>query len=184
MVAAGVGVIALATLLGYRAIAQPRRVLVDGIAIVGSEAFIARTREALHLIERASHESYSQFTRQVVTIEEFDRSGADVWKRCIQVGKPTIDYSLTWYASTLMHDCRHIAQYNDYLSTYPSQPVPPEVYSGRDAELSCMAVQIDLLERMNAPQKELDWARKQDGTFSDTNKDGKLDKDDYKKRDW
>lgn len=183
-IGAGVGGVALASLLVYRALAQPQRVLVDGVAIVGSEAFIARTRDALELIKDASLESYSHLTTQVLTIQEFDRSGADVWNRRIQVAAPTSGYSLTWYASTLMHDCRHIAQYQDYLRAFPNQPVPPDVYTGHDAELSCMSVQIDLLQRMNAPEKELDWARKQDGDFADMNRDGKLDKSDYRKRDW
>lgn len=183
-IGAGVGGVALASLLVFRALGQPQRVLVDGVAIVGSETFIARTREALDLIKISSVESYSQLTSQVLTIEEYERSGADVWNRRIQVGAPTSSYSLTWYASTLMHDCRHVAQYQDYLRAFPNRPVPPEVFTGRDAELSCMGVQIELLQRMNAPEKELEWARKQNGDFADVNRDGKLDKTDYKKRDW
>jgi hypothetical protein len=167
-----------------RVLVQPQTALIDGIKIEGNAAFIERTRGALNLLKSSCRDAYPDLVKNVLKIEQHERSGADVWKRCIQVGRRTSEYSLTWYASSLVHDGRHISQYNDYLNAYPNKTVPPEVYSGQDAELACMRVQIDALERMNAPAHELDWARKQDGNFADTDKDGKYDKKDYRKRDW
>jgi hypothetical protein len=167
-----------------RALAQPHRALVDGVLIRGSPEFISRTREALTLLKTHCVDGYSQLTRHVLTIEEHEKSGANVWAQTIQVGKPTSDYSLTWYASSLVHDCRHISQYQDYLAAYPDQTVPNAIYTSQDAELACMRLQIDALQKMNAPQHEIDWALKQDGTFSDINRDGLYDKADYRKRDW
>lgn len=167
-----------------RALAQPQHVLVDGIVIRGSPEFIERTRSALALLKSSYLDAYMQLTKHVLTIEEHDKSGANVWARTIQVGNRTSDYSLTWYASSLVHDCRHVSQYQDYLAAYPGRTVPPEVYTSQEAELDCMRRQIEALIRMKAPQHEIDWAQKQDGTFSDTNRDGLYDKKDYKKRDW
>lgn len=181
---AGMAVVVLAIGLIVRALVRPQPVLIDGVAVRGDAAFVERTREALRLIEAASRETYTGLTRQVLTIRQHGRSGAEVVSRQINVADPTSRYSPTWYASSLVHDCRHIAQYQDYLAAYPDRSVPYSIYTGPDAEMNCMVAQIDILERMNAPAHELEWARKQDGTFHDTNRDGKYDDADYRKRDW
>lgn len=171
-------------LLAVRLLSGPSRTLFDGIAIEGDAGFIERTRAALEILKTNHRDGYLVLTKQVLSIKQAERSGADVWNRSIQVADPTSTYSTTWYASSLVHDCRHISLYNDYLAAYPGQTVPNEVYSGQDAELACMRLQIDALGRIGAPEKEIEWAKKQDGTFPDVNKDGTYDEKDYKKRNW
>ncbi len=184
VLAIGIVLVLLAATFMVRTFGQPRRELVDGIAVEGSLEFITRTKDALRLLADNSADAYSQLTREVLTIQEFEKSGADVWSRRIQVAQKTSSYSLTWYASTLVHECRHISQYNDYLAAYPGRTVPADIYSGTDAELGCMRAQIDALQRMHAPEKEITYAKSLDGTFADLNGDGKYDEKDYRKRDW
>ena len=53
-----------------------------------------------------------------------------------------------WYASSIVHDACHSAQYYDWLLGHPGERVPTEKYFSGAAETECGQIQAGLLEAM------------------------------------
>lgn len=60
------------------------------------------------------------------------------------------------YATDIVHDACHSAQYHDWLAENPRQRVPHDVYSGRDAERECMEIQVEAMIAMGVPAEDLE----------------------------
>lgn len=112
-----------------------------GPAIYGSQAFTAKTYEALGLLATFSPTSWEIVTNNLVAIREFDRSGADVFNKVFDVGPSTASSDKYWYASTIVHDAYHVQQ---YLEGRP--------YGGEDAEAEANQKQLQALIDMRAPE--------------------------------
>lgn len=76
-----------------------------------------------------------------------------------QVGKETRNAGTIWYAGTIAHDSCHSKLYIDYLVSNPSNSVPNEVWTGREAEEQCLDVQYDALAKIGADQNTLDYVQ-------------------------
>ena len=95
----------------------------------------------------------------------------------------TAFYSLTWCAATIAHDSFHSKLYHDYQKTHKGKAntVPDSVWTGTAAEKLCMSHQISVMQRLGAPQREIDYAKTQsDGHYVKDHETW----DDYKKRKW
>lgn len=132
------------------------------ITIEGDEDCISKTQEALKLLQDKAVVHYSVINKYVGVIECTESgSGMDVWAKPpkYQVGKPTRDAGTIWYAGTIAHDACHSKLYHDYLSNNPSNPVPYEIWTGRNAEKQCLDVQYDALTKIGADYNALNYVK-------------------------
>ena len=114
----------------------------EGIQIIGDDAFIAWTQQALSLIETRAPEAYKEVTASIKVIELVGSgSGIFVAEKRYAVGEETAhapDYDearqLIWYAGTIVHDAHHSALYSRGLQ-----------YTGKDAEVDCLKAQMAAL---------------------------------------
>ena len=79
------------------------------------------------------------------------------------VGDDSSQASVTWYASDIVHDAYHSKLYNDYLNVYGT-PVPVGIWTGENAEMACLNLQISFLEEVGAPDSEIAYAKSLIGT--------------------
>jgi hypothetical protein len=156
------------------------------VSIEGSPEFVAQTRLALTLLESYAPDAYQKIQMYVGLIQQGQHSGMWAWEDPprYEVGDETAFYSITWYASTIAHDATHSELYHQYLAAHPGEPVPAEAWGGVEIERFCNGYQLDVLNRIGAPQEEIDYLASLDGTHCDVDQDGDCDWDDYNKRDW
>lgn len=155
------------------------------IEISGSTRFREQVTRALTLLERDAPSAHSLVIKYVGRIQQGERSGMWAYKNppTYEMADRTTFYSVTWCAGTIAHDSCHSALYHQYKDKRPGR-VPDEVWTGVDAERKCLAHQLDVLNKINAPKNEITYFQKLHGTHHDINKDGKYDWDDYKGRNW
>ncbi|MCL1806115.1 MAG: S-layer homology domain-containing protein [Oscillospiraceae bacterium] len=129
------------------------------ILLDGGDLFTQNTQAALELIQEKSPSGWELVTSYIGCIQQGESSGmwAFLTPPTFVVGNATYTSSTTWYASSIVHDAHHSKQYHDHLAVHGS--VPNEVWTGYDAEMQCLAVQIAFLEEIGAPQYEIDHAK-------------------------
>ncbi len=155
------------------------------ILISGDKKFINQTNAALNLLKSKAPSDYAMVITYIGKIQQHNFSGMAAYETppTYKVGT-TANASVTWYASTIVHDAYHSKLYHDYLYTY-KEAVPDEVWTGMDAEMKCLEAQIQTLIHMKAPKMEIDHAISLRGTnWWDLNEDGIYDAQDEKLRDW
>ncbi len=154
------------------------------VAIYGDEKFGKIVNDALDLLKRKAPEDYQFVIDQVREFRLDPRSGTHVENgRCrVDLSMVTVGGSITWTASVLVHEANHNKIYREYIAANGQPTEDP--YGGAEEELACNALQLKTLERLNAPQYEIDHLRKQDGNHFDMDGDGDHDWDDYRLRDW
>ena len=156
-------------------IADKRRELLP-ILIFGTDKFVERTEDALFLIKEKSPKSYELVTNYVSIIQCAEKSGMCAFNNppTFQVGSRTAQSDLRWYASSIVHDAYHSKLYNDYRKKF-NRKVPKEIWTGRNAENSCLSAQEVFLKDIGAPER---WMKHiQNGRTRDYFSD-------YKNRNW
>ena len=133
------------------------------IKIIGDESFTQNTKNALDVI-KSSNSSHKLVMRYICIIQQNSYSGMRAYDNppSFQVGNATYTASTTWYASAIVHDAYHSKLYHDYLETHDK--VPDDVWTGYNAEMQCLSVQISFLKEIGAPQNEIDYAESLYGT--------------------
>ena len=134
------------------------------IVVIGDAECIVKTDRALALLKNRSLEDYAFVVKYVGIIECADNySGMYAWEDLprFRVGNATRDYSLIWYAGAIVHDSCHSMLYHEYNG---SDPVPLDVYTGKDAELECLQIQYDALRVIGADNETLDYVRNSSGS--------------------
>ena len=152
-----------------------------GIVVEGNTQFIKepdfteKVNKAIDLLKKKAPGAHTILMTHVGKVRAFSKSGANIYLKpiTIDVGKPTFDASLTWFASMLAHESIHAKQY-----------VEKKDYSGQAAELTANAHQIEVLRLIGAPQSEITYMLSLDGNHFDVNKDGVYDHKDYELRNW
>ena len=141
--------------------------------IIGSAQYSNRVHQALLLLESHDANAYAIVTNNIGRITEGEHSGMWAYQNppTYEMSDVTAFHSLTWCAATIAHDSYHSKLYHDYKSAHAGESVPDEIWIGRTAEQQCMQHQIEVMKRIGATQRELDWATQQaDGHYvSDTN---------------
>lgn len=164
----------------------PRRGVQFGrIAVEGDRHFVNRVGAALRILEQKDPEAYDLVERHVPRITQGQHSGMWAYENPprLELGPATANSSVTWLSGAIAHDAMHAKLYAE-LGGAQQKPVPDEAWSGVVAERTCCRYQAQVLERIGGTQAEIDWCNGGDGTHGDVNGDGKLDWDDYRKRDW
>jgi hypothetical protein len=156
------------------------------VEITGSADFAAHTRSALALLEQKDAAAFHKVQTYIGIIAQGEHSGMWVWETPprYEVGNATAFSSVTWYASTIAHDATHSELYAQYQLAHPGAAVPDNVFGGVEIEIFCNTYQLGVLQRIGAPQSEVDYVAALDGTHCDIDHDGDCDLADYQLRDW
>lgn len=153
--------------------------------IKGSDRFLKHVRAAMKLIQEKTPRAYQLIQQNVAVIQQAERSG--MWAHrsppTFEMADRTTFYSVTWCAGSIAHDAFHSKLYHDFRGA-KGTPVPDDVWTGKDAELKCIAFQIQVLEKIGASIHEVEHCKKQNGEHFDLDKDGKYEWSDYFKRNW
>jgi len=137
------------------------------------QEFVEKIDKACILLRDKAGVRYGYMYSHVKQITAHRASGADVIGKNIHIARATFDASLTWLASVLIHESIHIWQKEQ------GQP-----FNGVPAEQACNAVQLEVLQAINAPVSELNHMRAQTGDHADLDGDGDYDWDDYRLRNY
>ena len=155
------------------------------LEIAGSARFKEQVIQALALLNKDAPEAYAIVIKFVGRIVQGDKSGMWAYKNppTYEMSDHTAFHSVTWCAGSIAHDSFHSKLYHEYKEKHPGR-VPADIWTGVEAEKKCLKHQQDVLKKIKAPKHEIDIFLKLDGTHHDINKDGKYDREDYRKRDW
>jgi len=125
--------------------------MVGTTQIIGNDEFIKRTEAALVFIRDKAPTHYEMVTNYVLVIQAAKASGMRPFGKLptYKVGVKTAYSSVTWYASTIVHDSYHSKLYNDYRKKFNCK-VPHEIWGGREPENACLSAQEEFLKKVNA----------------------------------
>ena len=156
----------------------------SAITVEGDAAYKTQVRKALTLLQQKAPQEYQLISSNIGIISQYSKSGMRAWENPprYQMSNTTAFYSLSWCAGTIAHDAYHSYLY--HINKPATKRTPYEKWAGFRAERSAIDFQLIVMQKIRAPKHEIDYLKTQDGTHGDTNRDGKLDKSDYEKRDW
>ena len=139
------------------------------IAVTGKRPdFLERVTAALRLLREKAPADYrlvEQHIGRIKEVEEWHLSGMAPFPEppTFSLAITTARISLTWCAGAIVHDACHSKQWREYRQTHNTSFVPDSAWTGQEAELRCIAYQIEVLERIGAPPGEIEALRRQDG---------------------
>jgi hypothetical protein len=158
------------------------RARTSGPEIVGSVRFSNQVYQAILLLKTRDMEAYVIVTNYVGRIQEGNHSSMWAYKTppTYEMTDDTAFYSLTWCAATMAHDSFHSKIYLDYWKAHDGN-VPDVAWTGTAAERECMKHQLEVMNRIGATQKEIDYAKQQaDGHYVKDHETW----EDYSKQKW
>ncbi len=112
-----------------------------GIAIEGSETFVAQVREALDLLQELAPQWYAYTDEGLDKIKEVAESyGSGVWVhlRAFNITAAHAAAGDVWLASIIVHDACHVQQFE-----------AGQQYYGLEAERFCAQIQLEALKIIN-----------------------------------
>jgi hypothetical protein len=131
--------------------------------IVGDSQCVEKTDKALGVLLEKSKSDFEKVAASIGTIECAEKSsGVFVFENPVRfrVGWATSQSDKFWYASVLVHESCHVQQYRSYVSSHPDKPVPPEIFSGAEAENDCLLAQYNCLSQLKADKILLEYTKK------------------------
>jgi len=129
------------------------------IDIVGNAECVEDTESALHLLQATSPSSYQEVSENISIIEcVTEGSGMYAYEQepRFVVGDATREAGALWYASAIVHDATHSKLYNEYRESHPGERVPDTIWTGEDAEMTCLEAQASALDDMGAPKNTIE----------------------------
>jgi hypothetical protein len=142
---------------------EKNQTFVFQIKIVGGPDCVKNTNHALSILQQKSSGDLEKVLENIGIVEcVADGSGVFVWENPVRfkVGLATYQADELWYASALIHESCHAERYKKYSFSHPGEPVPPEIFSGAEAESQCLFEQYNCLSRLDAEQPFLDYTKK------------------------
>lgn len=128
------------------------QIVYKNIHIVGSDNFIKKTKLAIDLIANTNKElNYLVIVNKYIgAISESEKSGMDVNSipPTFNVGAKTYNMDVYWYASCIVHDAHHSELF------FNNKP-----YTGKEAELECLELQIKFLVDSNGPKSYINYIK-------------------------
>jgi hypothetical protein len=132
-----------------------------GFEIIGCCAFLERTIEAIKLLQASTY--FDLIRQNLPLIRQAKRTGMVVGPRLFgliqpecQVGEKIWSSSdLVWYASGFAHEAYHNILFKNAKRSRVLRRVKITDYAGTEAERKCLAVQLEILKELNAPEAML-----------------------------
>lgn len=131
-------------------------------------AYIKAVHAALELLRTRAPEDFL-FTRlhvgRIVEVTRWEDVGMAVMRDppIASLRRREVLGSRTWLASVLVHEACHRSQYLRAVEKHGTKYPPNYEFSGRIAELECLERQRLVLERLQAPAREIAMVRDADG---------------------
>ena len=156
------------------------------IQIIGDALFKEQITKALYLLQYKSPDTFEYPKKYIKIIKQVKNgySGMKAWieKPTFLMSNSSAFYSLTWAASSIVHDSYHSYLYHTYKQNNPNKKVPYKVlWAEQEAELKCNMLAVQSLEDMHAPNHEIVHVKSGDGKHGDLNGDGKYNTKEDKK---
>jgi len=124
-----------------------------GIACNGSRELLAALECSLRRLYLQYLEGFrvASLVRRIV---EADRSRVRPEENppTFSLARLTAFHSVTWLASCLVHEGHHVALFQH--ARIRGENVPEWVWSGSEAELKCLSIQLEASRRIHAPPRE------------------------------
>jgi hypothetical protein len=138
----------------------------EKIEIIGSPRYVSRITQFLKLLKEKAPRAFITVRKYIGRIEDGFPSGMAAWEStptyfCNK--KTAFAETVTFGASCIVHEAHHSKLYLDYKKKYKKTP-PRSVDSGRKIELECIKRQIVAAKQIGAPDDEIQYLEKQDGT--------------------
>ncbi len=161
----------------------------DGILINGSTEYNHQIIAALKMLKNKVPLNYQEVKTNIGIIKQSEKSGMDVHNSppLFNFSKESALYSLTYCASSIVHDAHHSYLYKRYKNIYHEtygNNLPYKIWAGFNGELRAIEVQLSIMHAINAPIAEINHLKSSDGTHGDVNQDGKITDEDYRLTDW
>ena len=139
-----------------------------GIKIVGQRDFVVQVKRSLSLTRDNCPFSFVTTKKYVGVIQE---SATVTWMSvnstppaCLLARREAFT-SVPWCAAAIAHETCHSKLYNDYR-TRVGKPVPLWIDAGPAAEHQCLRSELPVLEFLDAPQRDIDFVRQGDVSYS------------------
>jgi len=155
----------------FKALINPR----GGVVILGDDAFVRVTTEALELLRNKTPDVYSLLQKHVgcIVSSKPTRFSKQVFAACCITSflalVPTTavlmrpygsELSIENRAGVLAHETYHAELYRRAQNGNPRQAAPKNAYSGEHAESLCVAYQCDVLRRLGVDEWDIQqWER-------------------------
>jgi hypothetical protein len=145
----------------WKALFNPR----GGVVIIGDDAFVRATNEALELLRNKTPDAYALLQKHVgcIVSSKPTRFSKQTFAACCITSllalAPTaavlmrpyvLELSVEKRAGILAHETYHAELYRLAQNRNPRQKVPKNAYSGEYAESLCVAYECDVLRRLGA----------------------------------
>jgi hypothetical protein len=158
---------------------------IQAITIEGNSKYKIQVKKCLQLLSLKAKSEYKLIKKHIGVIRQSNKSGMKAWEQPPRylMSDQTAFYSVTWCASTIAHDAYHSYLYQKYIPSNGGKP-PYEKWGGFKAEKEAIKYQEKVMKKIGSSNHEIKYLKTLDGTHGDSNKDGKLDSEDYKQRSW
>jgi hypothetical protein len=153
--------------------------------IEGSVKYKKQVTNCLDLLARKAPKELAFVKNHIGKISQNEKSGMRAWEDppLFQMSDTIAFHSLTWCSGSIAHDAYHSYLYMKHSPEGGGTP-PYEKWAGFTAEKQSIDFQISVMKKIGASDNEVKYLESLDGKHGDVNRDGKLDSEDYKLRDW
>jgi len=124
----------------------------NGIRVEGNTLFVARTEDALKLLERSREFKIAKPYLGIIRQGKLSEMKAQELIPAYEVGEITWQYSYFWFASTIAHDAFHSLLYRQAKEKEGGQEPPVEAWTGTEAERKCIEFQLRVLKELTTDQ--------------------------------
>ena len=142
----------------YRQTGYQMKTDFKGLTIIGCPDFVRRTGDALDLL--TNNEAFEIVRPYLAVIRNHLWSGLHPFPTpTFRVGRRTWTSPTIWYASTIVHDACHSMLFHQSrpLSLRWLPFFRAAAWSGKDAEIQCLRLQLDALCELNADRSTVEY---------------------------
>lgn len=132
------------------------------ISITRGSACKSDSSKALDLLEEKDPEHYQLVFKYIGTIKCVSQGSAMMAYEkspTFLLGDKTREQGVIWLAGVFAHEATHSKLYLDYLAQHSDRKVPDDIWTGQNAEIQCLNIQYNTLQKIGADQKTLDWVK-------------------------
>ncbi len=137
------------------------------IKIIGDLNCETKSIEAIELLRTKALKFYESTIKYIGKLECLPQ-GSGVYSQeypaRIVLGETTLNAGSLWFATYLIHESCHVRLYKDYFENHPNESVPETVYSGKEAEVTCLDYQKEGAKELGADQSTIDYIEEQKNT--------------------